>query len=158
MKRRFIILLVFFGFQISSYAQADYKTSIGVRGAPASGITLKHYMTERAAFEGILTTRWQGFVFTGLYELTQTAFRSEQFNFYYGAGAHIGFWDDNPEHPWFDDRDDHLVVGIDGIIGLEFVFESIPFNISLDWKPALNIAYYTGFWADEVGLSLRYYW
>jgi hypothetical protein len=158
MKRLVLLTFIFSIFQISAYSQADYKTSIGVRGAPASGITLKHYMTERAAFEGILTTRWEGFVFTGLYELTQVAFGSEKFNFYYGAGAHVGYWDDNPDHPWFDDDSDYVIAGLDGIIGLEFVFESIPFNLSLDWKPAFNIINYTGFWADEIGLSLRYYW
>jgi hypothetical protein len=48
------------------------------------------------------------------------------------------------------------VVGIDGIIGMEYNIEEIPFNISLDWKPGFNILGHTGFWGDELALSVRY--
>ena len=47
-------------------------------------------------------------------------------------------------------------IGIDGIIGIEYNIEPIPFNISLDWKPGLNLIGYTGFWGDELAFSIRY--
>ena len=51
----------------------------------------------------------------------------------------------------------HLsVIGIDGILGMEYNIQEIPFNISLDWKPAFNLIGYTGFWGDEIALSIRF--
>ena len=49
-----------------------------------------------------------------------------------------------------------LAIGIDGIIGLEYTFDEVPFSISLDWKPTFNIAEHAAFLADEAGLSIRY--
>ncbi len=51
-----------------SYSQ-DYTTGIGLRGGPSNGLTVKHFISQKAALEGILTTRWGGFGLTGLYEI-----------------------------------------------------------------------------------------
>jgi hypothetical protein len=48
------------------------------------------------------------------------------------------------------------VVGLDGILGLEYSFVGIPINISVDWKPAFNFAGHSGFWADGGAISIRY--
>jgi hypothetical protein len=154
---QFILISIFmFLMPIDLNAQKDYNSAIGVRGAPASGITFKHFTAANKNYELILTTRWEGFNLTGLYEINQVAFDSENFNFFYGFGGHVGFWDTYNDHPWFDDDVTHVVAGVDGIIGLEYTFNEIPFNISIDWKPAFNIINHTGFWADEVGFSVRY--
>lgn len=137
-------------------AQRNYQTSTGLRIGSSNGITFKHFLNERDALEGILATRWRGVIVFGLYERHQTAFRIWELNFYYGAGAHLGFWSEYMHHPWFDETGSHGVVGIDGILGLEYTVPTIPFNISMDWKPAFNIASYTGLWLDVVGLSIRY--
>ena len=50
----------------------------------------------------------------------------------------------------------YTVIGIDGIIGLEYSFTEIPINVSIDWKPVLNIIGYSGFWGDGGALSVRY--
>jgi len=156
MKKILVAVFLIGMIQFQVFGQGDYRTSIGVRGAPSSGLTLKHFATNNVSYEGILSTRWGGFTLTGLYQLNQQAFGTQKWNFFYGVGGHVGYWDGNQNHPWFDDDDDYVVAGIDGIIGLEFTFESIPFNASLDWKPAFNIASYTGFWVDEIAISLRY--
>ncbi len=133
----------------------DYINSVGVRLGLSQGITFKHFVTTTDAAEGLLAMRWEGFTITGLYERHQVAFDVNELYFYYGGGAHIGVWNGRV-NPWFDDRTSHSVVGIDGVIGLEYVFSDIPFNASLDWKPALNLIGYTGFWGDELALSFRY--
>lgn len=137
-------------------AQQSYSTGIGLRGGLANGLTVKHFIGEKAALEGILSTRWKGFTVTGLYEIQQTAFDTPGLYWYYGVGAHVGFWDGYDGHPWFDDDDNYTVIGIDGILGLEYAFAEIPFSISLDWKPAFNLTGHSGLWADSGGLSLRY--
>jgi hypothetical protein len=155
MKRNLLIIAVFFIALTTGNAQ-DYNTGIGIRGGLSQGITVKHFISQNAAIEGLLSTRWQGFHLTGLYEIHSNAFDTPRLNWYYGFGGHIGFWGDNRDHPWFDDTRSYTVLGIDGIIGIEYNIEAIPFNLSLDWKPGFNLIGYTGFWADEVALSIRY--
>ena len=139
------------------HAQRDYETGIGLRAGVAYGLTVKHFTSDRSAWEAILSTRWQGFLLTGLYELHQDVFNTTNFNFYYGVGGHLGEWPgDIPHHPWFDDSSNHLAIGIDGIIGLEYTFDEVPFSVSLDWKPAFNIAEHAAFLVDEAALSIRY--
>jgi len=36
------------------------------------------------------------------------------------------------------------------------ISREVPFNISIDWKPAYNLWGYSGFWADGGALSIRY--
>lgn len=131
----------------------DYRTGIGGRVGVSSGFTVKHFLNSSNAIEGILSSRWGGFEFTGLYEFQQTAFNTPRLNWYFGGGFHIGSWGDDNHH-WKDET--KTIAGLDGIIGLEYNFTEIPINISLDWKPMLNIWGDTDFWADGVGLSIRY--
>jgi len=133
----------------------SYDTGIGLRGGPYNGLTIKHFVGEQTAVEGILTTRWGGFNITGLYEMHKIAFDTPGLYWFYGFGGHIGFWDGD-NNPWFNDNENYTVFGIDGIIGMEYVFEDIPFTIGLDWKPAINLAGNSNFLADGGALSLRY--
>jgi hypothetical protein len=154
MKRFFLtsaIILCFFAF---SNAQ-DYKTGIGLRGGLANGLTVKHFLGEKSAVEGIIASRWRGFELTGLYEIHATAFEVERLKWYYGFGAHVGFWNGSYAG-WGTSGTSYTVVGVDGILGLEYSLKDIPINIGLDWKPAFNIIGYTGFWGDGGALSIRY--
>ena len=79
----------------------------------------------------------------------------EHLNWYYGGGAHIGFWNGN-NVKWGTAGTSYTVIGIDGILGIEYSFSEAPINIGIDWKPAINIIGYTGFWGDGGALSIRY--
>ena len=138
---------------IGLFAQ-NYTTAIGVRAGLANGLTVKHFISENRAVEGILSTRWQGFSITGLYEIHANAFNNSHWNWYYGFGAHLGVYDGNDS--WGDNGVNYTIVGVDGIVGLEYRIVDIPINLSLDWKPALNLIGYSGFWADGFALSVRY--
>ncbi len=153
MKRYLLAITLFLSITAVSNAQ-DYNTGIGLRGGAYNGITVKHFLGANA-IEGILTTRYSGFKITGLYEIHKmTAFGVDRLNWYYGFGAHIGFYD--PVNATFLNDGDRMVLGIDGILGLEYNFVEVPFNISLDWKPAINIIGYDPYWFDGGGLSVRY--
>jgi hypothetical protein len=154
MKR--IVLIAFFILGSVALMNAqDYNTGIGVRGGFANGLTIKHFVNRTTAFEGILATRWRGFEVTGLVEFHARAFKTERLNWYAGFGAHAGFWNgDNVK--WGTDGEQYSVFGLDGILGMEYNFSSVPFNISIDWKPAYNLWGYSGFWADGGALSIRY--
>lgn len=137
-------------------AQAQYTNAIGVRATGWSyGLTFKHMLGDKAGLELLAFSRWRGFNITGLYELHYPVI-TDGMRLYFGGGAHVGFFNGRYNGFWFDDNDNHVITGIDGIIGLEYTFDGAPINISLDWKPALNITGYTGFWGDEGGLGIRY--
>jgi hypothetical protein len=154
MKKIVITCLIVFCLVSISYAQ-DYTTGIGLRGGFSNGLTIKHFTGERSAFEVILASRWRGVEITGLYEIHNQAFDTERLNWYFGFGGHVGFWNGDYAR-WGEPNTSYTVIGIDGILGLEYNFTEIPINIGIDWKPAFNISGYTGFWADGGALSIRY--
>ena len=43
-----------------------------------------------------------------------------------------------------------------GIIGLDYKFEEAPINVTLDWKPELNLISTIAFESSGIGLSIRY--
>jgi len=154
MRKIFMTAIIMICVVAFSNAQ-DYNTGIGLRGGLSNGLTIKHFLGEKTAIEGILSSRWKGFNITGLYEIHKQAFDTERLNWYYGVGGHVGFWNGN-DVDWVNDNDDYTVIGIDGILGLEYNFKEIPINLSVDWKPAMNIIGYSGFWGDGGALSIRY--
>lgn len=133
----------------------DYNTGIGVRGGFANGLTLKHFIGPKTALEGIIASRWRGLELTGLFEIHNQAFKTERLKWYYGFGGHVGFWN-GKYTKWGESQYSYTVVGIDGILGLEYSFAEIPFNIGIDWKPAFNFVGYSGFWADGGAVSFRF--
>ncbi|ASB47893.1 hypothetical protein [Alkalitalea saponilacus] len=151
-------LIILLSALLTSFTNAqDYKTGIGLRGGYANGITVKHFISPNAALEGILTSRWKGVQITGLYEIHNRAFNTDRLNWYYGFGGHVGFWDgDNTKKYWGDPGKTYTVVGIDGILGLEYNFAEIPINLSIDWKPSYNLVGHTGYWGDGGAISVRY--
>ncbi len=155
MKNKILfILLLSFILSFSAKSQ-DYVNSVGLRAGLSQGVSFKHFVSTKDAVDGILSTRWGGFKITGLYERHTGAFDVDNLYFFYGAGGHIGFWNGNTT-PWLNNNTGYTVIGIDGVIGLEYVFSEIPFNISLDWKPSLNLIGATDFRGDELALSFRF--
>lgn len=154
MKKYILTLVLFLSIASLSYAQ-EYQTALGLRGGFSNGVTVKHFIGEKSAVEGIFTTRWSGVNVTGLYEIHKwRAFDVNRLNWYYGFGGHIGFWDGSRD-PW-DGSSNYMVIGADLILGLEYNFEEIPINLSVDWKPAFNIIGASGFWPDAGAFSARY--
>lgn len=149
-------------------AQVGYKMALGVRLGAASGLTAKQFLNPKNAIEGILSARWRTVGLTGLYAVNGNAFGTRSLNWYIGGGGHVYIWRDEPHGwawsrarrtppPWWDGRGyNRAAVGLDGVLGLEYTIRAAPINFALDWKPALNLGRYPGFWADEFGFSARY--
>lgn len=152
------LLLISFVVALSAWTQAQpYSTALGARLGFFNGITIKHFVSNSNAIEGIAAFRWNGFVFTGLYEWQKPIKGAKGLDYEIGFGGHVGFWD-NDHYYWYDkDRDGNFtVVGIDFILGLEYTFAEVPFNLALDWKPAFNLVGDKHWWGDGVALSIRY--
>jgi hypothetical protein len=155
--KKIILTLTLVVFIAAFSSAQEYNTGVGIRLGTSQGLTVKHFISQRSALEGLLSTRWQGFELTGLYEVHDQAFEVDRLNWYFGGGGHIGFWNgDNTYNRWGDQGENYVVIGIDGILGIEYNFEDVPINLSLDWKPAFNLSGYSGFWGDGGALSIRY--
>ena len=152
--RKFVLTMIMATTILMTSNAQDYKTGLGLRVGTGTGFTVKHFINNSGAIEGLLTTRWHGFDLTGLYEKHAMAFDTDRLQWYYGGGAHLGFYDGD-DVEWGIPGSTYSVFGIDGIIGLEYSFTEAPINLGLDLKPAIDLIGYTGFWA-EFGLSVRY--
>lgn len=166
MKQLFFLLI---GLILSSttLSAQDYKTSLGLRISPYYGVTFKHFIKSDRALEAILSTRKGGVSFTGLYEVHTPAFSANRLQAFGGIGGHINIFRDRYNDFWdwdndkYDNRirldDEHrLSIGIDMILGLEYTFTDLPFNLSVDWKPALNLIGDYGISANQFALSFRF--
>lgn len=157
MFRLLLSILILIGSANSGFSQQQYKTALGLRINGGAGITARHFLSGNQSIEGIMYTRWGGLNFTGLYNVNFPVFTEPGFNFFIGGGGHIGFWDAD-RNPWWDEdeKGNKTVVGLDGQIGLEYVFDDIPLNLALDWKPAINFIGSSNFYGGDFGLSVRY--
>lgn len=156
MKKIVTICMILLGLFSIVKAQ-DYSTGIGLRAGFSNGLTVKHFTSENTALEFLLSSRWRGVEVTVLYEIHNQAFNTDRLRWYYGIGGHVGFWNgDYTNKYWGDPGTNYTVVGIDGILGIEYSFIEAPINIGVDWKPAFNLIGYSGFWADGGALSIRY--
>jgi hypothetical protein len=77
-------LTIFFATCLFFFVNAqDYNTGIGFRGGFSNGLTVKHFFSPKAVFEGILSSRWSGFQVTGLYKIHNRAFNTDRLNWYF---------------------------------------------------------------------------
>jgi len=150
MKKAYLILFLTALLSFHAVAQ-EYKTSLGLRAGWPYGLSIKHFMSRTNAVEGILASSWQGFVTTALLENEHPTKSFPNLNWFWGVGGHIGFWDNNPHV-----NTTGSVIGLDGIIGLEYTFDEIPLNLSVDILPSLNIFGATGWGGIGSALSIRY--
>jgi hypothetical protein len=155
MKYILIISVVLMSIISTKAIAQNYDTSLGLRAGFSQGFTIKSFISDKAALEGIFSSRWRGFTVVGLYEIHNQAFDEPGLTWYYGAGAHLSTWNGR-NVSWVNDNDSYLAIGLDGIIGLEYTLADYPFNISLDWKPAFNLIGYSSFVGDAGALSIRY--
>lgn len=141
-------LIVLFATAILSSATAqDYKVALGVRLSNATptlsnAVTIKYHMTQQHALEGIISFGTR-FGLGALYELHKPT-TVQGLNWFYGGGAYVGFQDGN------------TYLGPTGIVGLDYKFPGIPVNLSLDWKPELDIIPEINFVPDAFGFSARF--
>lgn len=153
-KKLFIGIAFMFLIATSLEAQ-NYKTGIGGRIGFFNGFTIKHFIQNDKALEGLLSFRWNGFVITGLYEYQKPLKGVKNLDWFVGIGGHAGFWDAGYYY-WRDRRDSYSVIGMDLIGGLEYTFDEVPINIGLDWKPAFNFIGDDHVWIDGLALSIRF--
>ncbi|MGK2861585.1 MAG: hypothetical protein ACSLE0_06595 [Chitinophagaceae bacterium] len=150
------LVLAALAFTISASAQS-YKTGIGVRlsSAPAmvnNSISLKHFMNEKAAVE-VLFSFGDPLSIGALYEVHKP-FSSEGLQWFYGGGGYLGFvksWNPNKNK-----NETDVNIGAQGVVGLDYKFVNLPLNLSLDWKPELNLVSDINFEPAAIGFTARF--
>ncbi len=149
--------------------QALYDQSAGVRLGWTSSLTFKKFMLEDEALEILVSGRRQGVQLTMLYEFHEPMELSfnENFFVYYGIGGHMGYekYGDldktltsiDPPRFVFDERS-YFIMGVDGILGIEYRWLSVPITIGFDIKPYFSFIGLrhtrTQFW--DSGISFKY--
>ena len=136
-------LLIFSG---SIKAQDAYTHALGMRGGPLIGVSYKRFMWPlNGVLEGIagfnfLNGRYASF--TGLYE--HHLFINYQTNFFGGAGMTFGF------------SKETFTYQADAIVGIEYMLDTFPLEMSLDYKPAYRLTDGGKLILDEFALSIRF--
>jgi hypothetical protein len=138
----------------------NYQFAAGLKfGGYENGISGKYFMNTNTSLEGLLGFRSHGLVFTGLYELNVPVFNTEGFKFYYGFGGHVGavgagvYKRFNGDNEFYNSS--QVLLGADGVVGLEYVIPGSPIAVSLDLNPRLELA--SGPFFDLApGLGIKY--
>jgi len=137
----------------ASTSDPGYKTAIGIRlstdqAVVGNAISLKHFLNEKLALEAFLSFR-NPVSIGALLEIHNPLTGTEGLKWFYGAGAYIGFDSDKAKTS----RD---LLGVMGVVGLDYKFANAPINISLDWKPELHIIDDINFEPAAVGFTARF--
>lgn len=134
-----------------------YKTALGVRlsSAPAmvnNSITLKHFLNDNAAIEALFSFG-DPLSLGALYEIHKP-FGESGIRWFYGGGGYLGFvktYDVNNKKTGTD-----VNFGAQGVVGLDYKFVNLPLNLSLDWKPELNLVSDINFEPAAIGFTARF--
>lgn len=162
MKKAALLLItsaILLLFQQKANAQS-YPYALGLKfSGYENGISGKYFLNQGTALEGVLGFRNHGLVLTGLYEIHQTAFNVPELKFYYGGGAHLGAVGSGRYKRYGSDDEYYesssVLLGADGVLGLEYVIPQSPIAISLDLNPRLELAR-GPFFDLAPGLGLKY--
>lgn len=152
------LLMLALGWAANVNAQTTgYKTALGVRvsSSPAivsNSITLKHFLNDEAAIEALFSFG-DPLALGALYEIHKPL-GAEGLRWFYGGGAYLGFI--KTYNPVKDRNETDAAFGAQGVVGLDYKFGNAPINLSVDWKPELNLISDINFEPAAVGFSVRF--
>lgn len=158
MKKIIIAVVLFTGIGLFNTLSAqDYKTALGVRLSSSTAmvnnsVSIKHFINEKVAIEGLLSFG-DPLAIGALVEIHKPL-AAPGLSWFYGAGGYIGFVKTVNTTTQKTNTDTNL--GAQGVIGLDYKFNNVPLNISLDWKPELNIVTDINFEPAAIGFTARF--
>jgi hypothetical protein len=144
-----ITALLFVSSQQSSAQNApDYRLGLGIRLSNSTptlnnSFSGKYFITDRSAVEGLVSFGSR-FGVGALLEIHQPFASASGLRWFYGAGAYVGW------------QDSETYLGPTGVLGLDYKFTNAPINLSLDWKPELDIIPDINFVPDAFALTVRF--
>ena len=155
MKKGFFLLACMAGLGMTKPAMAQDtevasatsgKNLLGIRisssaAAVNHSISYKRFLNTTTAVEGLFSFTDPGAI--GVLVEKHTPFASAGISWFWGAGAYVGFSGGRR-------------FGAQGVVGLDFIMPTLPFNLSIDWKPELNFAKQFSFEPAALGFSARF--
>jgi len=146
MKKMHLFMMAVLAISVSNriFAQ-EYKMALGARFTTATAtvnnaVSFKYFLNENSALEGLFS--FDPVTLGALYEFYRPL-GAPGLQWFFGGGGFVSFNNDD-------------VFGALGIIGLDYKFQKIPLNISVDWKPELTLVNEVSFEASTVGLGVRF--
>ena len=137
----------------------NYTSALGIKiwGHEEAGISYKHFLNgfPNNAVEGLGYFWYNGVRFTGLYEF-HFDMGAPGLRWYVGPGAHLGIYNDKYHDKYVSSGNGGALIGIDGVIGLDYKFDKAPISLSLDWQPSFEFGTTNAFQAAWGGIGLRY--
>jgi hypothetical protein len=158
MKKIIVAIVLFTGIGLFNTLSAqDYKTALGVRLSSSTAmvnnsVSIKHFINEKVAIEGLLSFG-DPLAIGALVEIHKPLAASG-LTWFYGGGGYIGFVKTLNTTTQKTNTDTNI--GAQGVIGLDYKFNNVPLNISLDWKPELNIITDINFEPAAIGFTARF--
>ncbi len=158
MKKTLYLILLCTGLSALNTASAqDYKTALGVRLSSAAAavnnsISIKQFVSDKMAIEGLFSFG-DPLALGALVEFHK-ALTPAGLTYFYGAGGYLSFV--KTYNPVKQRNESDPNFGAQGVIGLDYKFSNIPLNISLDWKPELNIVSDINFEPAAIGFTARF--
>ena len=153
MKSILLLAILSAGIIVSASAQTDvpdpgYRLGLGVRLSNSTptlnnSFSGKYFITDRSAVEGLISFGSR-FGMGALLEIHQPFNGAPGLKWFYGAGAYVG-WQDGDTY-----------LGPTGVLGLDYKFSNAPINLSIDWKPELDILPDINFVPDAFALTVRF--
>ncbi|HZI54699.1 MAG TPA: hypothetical protein VFD56_13380 [Chitinophagaceae bacterium] len=156
MKKVIFVSLLMTALAFTASSQS-YKTAVGVRLSSSAAmvnnsISLKHFLNERSAIEALFSFG-DPLALGALYEVHKP-FSTEGLQWFYGGGGYIAFVKNL--NPTTHEQETEVNFGAQGVIGLDYKFANIPLNLSLDWKPELNLISDINFEPAAIGFTVRF--
>lgn len=135
----FVVVLVMSGL---CFVKAQ-DNALGVRLTGGAELTYQRLLTPANRLEFNLGWGWNTTAVTGYYQWVNHL--TDGLKWYIGPGAGLGLFDSSTN------------LGVGGIVGMEYNFD-VPLQISLDWRPMLNLggSHDSNYGSANIGLSLRY--
>jgi len=139
----------------------SYGTSLGLRfgnqaNHRAIGLTGQHRLQKGLTLEGIMQSDFNNN--TTLHGLVKKHNRllTKRFNYYYGTGFSVGkeeSWIKNAETREIIHTYGNTTLGMDLMVGIEMTL--LKANISIDYKPNINLMGQNPWYTGQVGISFR---
>ncbi len=151
-----VAVFLFMGAYHSTSAQ-NYDRAIGLRLGYPTSVTFKNFIDESSAIEVYAGTRgwasYRWYNIAGAYQWHNDIGEVENLQYYFGAGASVFFWTFE-----FSSSFSSTTVGLQGYAGLDYRFDDVPINLSVDWIPTIYLgdAFSTGFAGGFGTFTARY--
>jgi hypothetical protein len=155
MKKLIVTALVLIGSGFTAQSQEISKNVLGLRLGDNNGfgteISYQRGLSDNNRIEANLGWRnnksISAFKLTGIYQWVWEI--DNNFNWYAGAGAGLGSWSNSDSNGSF--------VYILGNVGIEYNFEEVPIQLSLDYRPEFGgHGYFNNNYGSDIAIGIRY--